>query len=280
MHGWMEDAVCLLTDGCSPVGRELAVSLAKMDATVVIVAADAKEGAAALAEIQQRSCNRRVELRVTDLATRDEVTELAADFLCDHDRLDVLVNNAEIVAGQRALTVDGWEATLAINHLAPFLLTKLLLGQRKPSASPLRIVNVAAGSPAQQLDLHNLNSDRTFHSADAHAATKLMNVLFSSELARRTAGTNVTSNCVHLGAALPFFSSARTRSLGPLWLATSPLLEGVSGKYFVKMKEARSPDVALAQRLWTLTEQFVGQNAMPQPIAAELRFLAENPAFG
>jgi len=275
----MEGQVCLLTDGVSAVGRQLAVCLAKMDATVVVVAKDATQGAAARAEIVGRSGSTRVEVQVCDLSSRDDVTELATDFLCDHDRLDVLINNAELMPVARVRTVDGWESCLAVNHLAPFLLTRLLL-QQLPSSAPLRIVNVASGHHAQRLDLNDLNGVTAFHPARAYAATRLMNVLFTYELARRTEGTRITVNCVQPRPTLPL---VKARAIGPLYLATSALLEDVSGKYFVQMKQARSADAsydpALAVRLWNLSAQFVEQDASPQSFPIPSPFVARSPAF-
>ncbi len=281
MHGWMEDQVCLLTDGVTPVGKELAVSLAKMDARVVLVSPDARRGAVARDEVAQRSGGK-VSVLIADLASRDDVTELAANFLCDHDRLDVLVNNAERVPTQRTLTVDGWESTFAVNHLAPFLLTRLLMQQLK-TTEPMRIINVVSGAHAESLSLEDLNGNRSFDPAKAYAATKLMNLLFTYELARRTEGTRVTVNAVHPGVSLPMFALPKARAVGPLFLATSALLEDVSGQYFVKMKQARSAlasyDPALAVRLWNLSAQFVELNSAPMPNPVRSLFVARSPAY-
>ncbi len=211
MHGWMEDRVCVVTDAAGPAGHALAVSLAKMDATVVAVVGNAAEGAAVRARIAAASGSARVETLEGSLATRDGVVELASDFLAAHDRLDVLVNNAQ------APTIDG-----------AFHLTTLLL-DHVPRVGAKRVVNVV-GAPEQRLDLE----------------------VFTYELARRTQGTPVTVNCVNARGGL--WPSARRQAVGPLFLATSAAVEGVTGRYFVGMRETRSPaasfDRARARQLW------------------------------
>jgi retinol dehydrogenase-14 len=218
---------------------------------------------------------------VADLSSLAAVRGLAAETLDRFQRLHVLINNAGLVHRDRILTADGFEETFQVNHLAPFLLTSLLVARLQASA-PARIVNVASGAhKAARLDLDDLQLARRYNGLLAYANSKLANVLFTYELAKRLAGTGVTVNAVHPGGvSTGIWREARRGLLRPLTavfvrtlksaargaepvvrLAAAPELEGVTGRYFDRMKEAassaRSHDAQLAARLWSASEEMV-----------------------
>lgn len=272
----------LLTGGTSGIGREAAVALARRGARVVLVGRDPGRIAEAVADVQARSGSAEVSHLLCDFSSQAEIRRLAEAVLAHHDRLHVLVNNAGAVNKTRRLTVDGIETTFAVNHLGYFLLTHLLRGLLVRSA-PARVVTVASiGHRSGTLDFADLGYERGYRVMRAYARSKLANVLFAAELARRLAGTGVTSNSLHPGrVATHIWSGAptwtkpliflllRPTMLSPakgaetvVQLAASPELEGVTGKYFEKgVPVAPSPlaqDEALARRLWEVSEEMVG----------------------
>jgi retinol dehydrogenase 14 len=197
------------------------------------------------------------------------------------DRIDVLINNAGFVAGRRGTTEDGFEEVFAVNHLAPFLLTNLLLGKLTASA-PARVITVTSDAhTAAKLDLDDLHLEREWDSWRSYSNSKLANILFTRELARRTAGTGVTANCAHPGVvrtgfgrdatpllriglvfARPFLLSPERGASTVVYLATSPDVADATGGYYVK-SQLREPskaaqDEATAQRLWELSEELTG----------------------
>ncbi len=281
----MKDKVCLVTGITSGIGKVTARELAKKGATVVCVARDASRGQAAVDEIKKATGNESVSLLVGDLSSQADIRRIAAAFLKDHDRLHVLVNNAGTMAPERRLTADGVEATFATNQIAYFLLTDLLLGALK-AAAPSRVVSVASTvHKGADLDLDDLGYDRrSFASMSVYGATKLANVLWSAELARRLEGTGVTANCLHPGVIAsglanagpgwmrigiklisPFLLSPDKGAETSLYLATSPDVEKVTGKYFDKKKpvptDARADDPEIRRRLWEICEKMVEKSA-------------------
>ncbi len=272
--GGMDNKTVLITGGTSGIGKATAVALAAMGARVVVTGRNAERGKAAVEEIKKASGNESVELMLADLSVQAEVRRLAEEFLESHDRLDVLVNNAGIVASKRTETPDGLETTFATNHLAPFLLTNLLLDKLKESA-PARIVTVS--SEAQRwgkMDLEDLQSKRKYGGMAVYGMTKLANAMFTRSLASRLTGTGVTANCMHPGAVntnfggkntgpltllfrvfKPFMRSPEQGAETLIWLASDPAVEGVTGKYFADRKEI-SPsklanDPVALEKLWT-----------------------------
>ncbi len=249
-----------------------------LGATVVMVCRDAGRGQAALAQIKAESGNPAVELMVADLSSEAAIHKLAANYRSAHDRLHVLVNNAGIVAPQRVLTEDGIEQTFAVNYLAPFLLTILLLDVLKASA-PARIVNVTSSAESfGKIDFDDLTLKQNYSSMRAYAQSKLANVLFTYELARQLAGAGVTVNCLNPGAVRtkgplnmggwfglmarlirPFALSPEQGAQPIIYLVTSKEVEGVSGQYYEKMRPKQSSkqsyDTALARRLWDVSAQ-------------------------
>ena len=290
----MAGRVCLITGASNGIGKETAVGLAARGARVIMVARDPARGEAALADVRDRSASGDVELLLADLASLDEVRRLAREVRDRHDRLHVLVNNAGAFNSQRSETKDGFETTFGVNHLAHFLLTAELLDVVRASA-PARIVNVSSAAHiGARLDFDDLQSQRHYGGMRAYGKSKLANVLFTYELARRLEGTGVTANAVHPGVVLTGFGRNNTGLMGlgfevfhifarpflltpergadtTIYLASSPGVEGVTGKYFVKRVAVPSTpssyDEATQKRLWEVSEQLVHQKA-PAPESA------------
>jgi NAD(P)-dependent dehydrogenase (short-subunit alcohol dehydrogenase family) len=277
----MAGKICMITGANSGIGLVTARELADRGAALVLVCRDRARGEAALAEIKARSGNDGVELMLCDLASQRSIREFAEEFKRTHDRLDVLVNNAGVYIRNRTVVEGNLETTFAVNHLAYFLLTNLLLDVIEPSASA-RIINVASGAHTYgRMDFDNLQGEKSYSGVRAYTNSKLANVLFTYELARRLKATSVTANCLHPGAvatsifrALPKFveSLIKMMTLSPekgaetsIHLAASPEVEGVTGKYFVKKTETRSSPESYnedtARKLWTVSERLTGLEA-------------------
>jgi NAD(P)-dependent dehydrogenase (short-subunit alcohol dehydrogenase family) len=258
--------------------------LPKLDGTVVIVSRDRDKGEAALLEIRTRSGNKNIDSMVADLSSQDSVRELAHDFKARYKKLHVLINNAGIFLPKRMPTVDGLETTFATNHLGHFLLTNLLLDILKASA-PSRIINLTSSAHyGTEIDFDDLEGEKKYSGYHAYSQSKLANVLFTYELAKRLDGTGVTVNCLHPGvvrtgfgkdqgglmsvlvrAGSPFMMSPDRAARAAIYLATSPELEGVTGKFFSKGKErkssAQSYDVTSADRLWKVSAELTKLDA-------------------
>jgi NAD(P)-dependent dehydrogenase (short-subunit alcohol dehydrogenase family) len=280
-NGTVNRKTCVVTGANSGIGKEIARGLAAEGARVLMVARDRERGEAARAEVAPSTENQAVELVVCDLASQHQVRELSATILDRCDRLDVLVNNAGVTLGKRILTEDGLETTFAVNHLAPFLLTNLLLDKLKAS-TPSRIVTVASDAHrGATIDFDDPGGERGYSAWRAYCQSKLANILFTGELARRLRGTGVTGTCLHPGVVRtgfgrqgPAFIRIGTRIAGmfllspkkgadtAVWLASSPAVEGASGGYYEKRRltkpspAARDPETAI--RLWQLSERLTG----------------------
>jgi retinol dehydrogenase-14 len=280
-NGGMGGKTVLITGGTSGIGKATAVAMAAMGANVVVVGRNQERGGAAVEEIKAQSHNESVELMLADLSVQAEVRGLAEEFLERHDRLDVLVNNAGLVQSKRTETPDGIETTLAINHLAPFLLTNLLLGCLEQSA-PSRVITVS--SEAQRwgtMNFEDMQSRRKYRGFPVYGMTKLAKIMFTYELAERLDGTGVGANCLHPGSVgtnfgqnnrgamalffrtfKPFMRSPEQGADTLIWLASSPEVDGVSGKYFSDRKEIEAKkvayDPAARRRLWEISEDLTG----------------------
>jgi NAD(P)-dependent dehydrogenase (short-subunit alcohol dehydrogenase family) len=273
----MTAKTCLISGGNSGIGKATALGLAKTGATVVIVCRSKERGEAALAQIIVKGGNRNVELMLADMSSQDSIRRLASDFKAGHEKLHLLVNNAGVYLTRRTTTVDGLESTFAINHLGPFLLTNLLLDLLMSSA-PSRIVNVTSDAHnGAKVNFEDLQGEKKFSGWQAYGQSKLAMILFTHELAKRLEGTGVTVNSAHPGVVRtnfaknnglvtfgfrllrPFFISPETAARRILYVATSPELEGVTGKYFTKMHAAKSSQESYsddsAERLWHISEQ-------------------------
>jgi len=222
--GAMGEKVCLITGATSGIGKATAMGLASMGASVVMVGRDRGRGEAALAEIKTKSANASVDLMLADLSSQEEIRRLAHEFKDTYPRLDVLINNAGVIRSKRVTTADGIEMTFAVNHLAPFLLTDLLLDVLKASA-PSRIVNVASGEQRNgTIDFDDLQGENGYKGAKAYGQSKLATVLFTYELARRIEGTGVTANCVHPGVVGTNLGSGVSGVFGFMVRALTPLM--------------------------------------------------------
>jgi NAD(P)-dependent dehydrogenase (short-subunit alcohol dehydrogenase family) len=278
----MQGKICMITGANSGIGKATALGLAQMGATVVLVSRDRARGEEAQNEIKAKSGNHAIDLLLADLSSQQSIRQLAEDFKQRYTRLHVLINNAGIFALTRRETVDGLEMTLAVNVLAPFLLTNLLLDVIKASA-PARIVNVSSDQQeSNYLKLDDLQSKKSYRPMRAYAQSKLAVVLFTYELALRLEGTGVTANCLHpgfvatniaqRGLVLParlatklifrFGTSPEKGAKTSLYLATSPDVEGVTGKYFEKSVPRKSAslsyDTSLQQQLWKVSAELTG----------------------
>ncbi len=195
----LSEKIIMVTGANSGIGKEAVLQLAERGARVVMVCRNRERGEPALAEIKAKSGNDTLELMTADFESQQQIRDLADEYKRTHDRLDVLVNNAGLYLSKRHETEDGIEATWAVNHLAPFLLTNLLLDVIKGSA-PARIVTVASDAHrAGTLDFDDLEMKEKYRWIAAYAQSKLANVLFTYELARRLEGSGVTATCMHPG---------------------------------------------------------------------------------
>jgi len=285
-NGELRDRVIVITGGNAGIGKETAVGLAQKGATVVITARDQQRGAAALEEIRGRTGrdDERLVVMPLDLASFASIRAFASDLLDRSDRLDVLVNNAGLVLRQRRETADGFEMTFGVNHLGHFLLTDLLLDRLRAGESA-RIVNVSSDAHKQArngLDFDDLQSTRRYRGFAVYSKSKLANILFTRELARRLDGTNVTVNALHPGFAAsrfgrdgdtgrlgdvamlvtrPFAINAAQGALTSIHVASSPDVDGITGQYFSKCALATpsraAQDDDAARRLWDASEQLI-----------------------
>ena len=278
----MKDKICLITGANRGIGKSAARELARLGARVVMVCRDPQLGQAAREGIMQDTGNLAVELLTADLSDLEEVRRLAEAYQARHNTLHVLVNNAGVVKRHRVITPDGHETTFAVNHLAPFLLTGLLLDTLKAGA-PARIVNVNSMVHRWgRIDFDDLTGQARYGMHRAYNQAKLANLLFTRELARRLDPAGVTVNAVHPGMVAtdfgreytgltglmanrfwrPFMKSPARGADTVVYLASSPEVEEVSGRYFANRKARRpsraSRNLKLARRLWEVSEELVG----------------------
>jgi NAD(P)-dependent dehydrogenase (short-subunit alcohol dehydrogenase family) len=280
MDSHMQGKVCLVTGSNSGIGKVTARELARLGATVVMLCRDRTKGEAARAEIRAASGNEQVDLVLADLSSLANVRQAATEIAAKYPRLHVLIHNAGGVNSVRRVTPDGLEATFVANYLAPFLLTEQLLEIVKVSA-PARIINVSSmAHQSGKIDFDDLQCARRYSTWKAYSQAKLALILYTYEMARRLEGSGVTVNALHPGVIAsnfdkgmggfyrfgwkmmtPFLSNVERGAQTTLYLATSPEVEGVSGKYFARRKESRSSrisyDEEVRQRLWRVSEELL-----------------------
>jgi retinol dehydrogenase-14 len=281
MSGPMAGKTVLITGATSGIGRATALGLARMGAHLAITGRDRGRTEDAAREIRAAG-GEQVDVLVADLSSQSEVRRLAEEVLHSLSRIDVLINNVGGYWDTRHVTVDGLERTFALNHLAPFLLTNLLLDKLKQSA-PARVVTVSSNAHAAgRIDFGDLQGERSYSGARAYSQSKLANILFSYELARRLLATSVTANALHPGLVntsfgaedpagvqkllvpllRPFMKSPARGAATSIHLASAPDLQRVTGRYFANSKPTRSSkpsfDEAVAARLWQVGGDLVG----------------------
>lgn len=273
--------VCLITGATSGIGKVTARELARKGARLVIVSRNQLKCENTIASIRDETGNKDIEYMVADLSSQDQIRQLARGFLDRYDHLDVLVNNAGAIFLSRDVSVDGIEMTWALNHLNYFLLTNLLLDTLKASASA-RIINVASTAHrGAKINFDDLQGGHHYNGMQAYSQSKLANILFTYELARRLEGTQVTANALHpgfvasgfaknngglvrlgMGVVQLFAISPEKGAETSIYLASSPEVEGVSGSYFVKKQAVRSDPASYneetAQKLWQVSEAMTG----------------------
>ncbi len=272
----MKDKIVMITGANSGIGKAASLALAKMGATVVMVARNKEKGEAARSEIMRESQNDTVDLLLADLSSLESLRQLAAEFERRYSKLHVLINNAGLFNQRRHVTTDGYENTFATNYLAPFLLTNLELNLLRRSA-PSRIVNVSSvGHYNGHINFDDLNLEKEYGGWKAYGQSKLALVLFTHELARKLQGTGVTVNSLHPGTvatniwtrpfgpagfimALPklFMKSPEQGAQTIVYLASSPDAKNLNGEYLEKLKVKKSSDESydeeIAQRLWDVS---------------------------
>jgi len=277
----MKNKICIITGATSGMGLATATSLAGMGAILGLVCRDKTKGEAIVKSIIDKTKNNKIELFVADLSSLAEIRKLAIEIKAKFPVIDVLVNNAGAINQERIETVDGFELSFAVNHLAYFLLTNLILENLK-AAPKARIVSTASeASRMGKINFDDLQLKKSYSSIKSYGQSKLANIMFTYELARRLEGSNISANCLHPGGVKTGFAGEmkgftgfmwkmftpllRTAEKGAetiIWLASSPEVEGVSGKYFKDKKEIRSIkpsyNTEAQKKLWAISEQLTG----------------------
>ena len=284
----LESKNCLITGSTSGIGKEIAIGLAKMKANVVLVGRNKAKCQATLEEIWRNTSidtnKNRVSYLLADLSSQASIHQLAKEFLDRYESLDILINNAGVFLSRRFTTVDGIEYTFAVNHLAPFLLTNLLF-ERIKASSPSRIITTSSvAHRGARINFDNLQFEKgRYNGVKAYRQSKLANILFTTELARRSRGSGVTSNCFHPGGVRtnlvqsspwyyrliwaiidPFLVSPKKGADTAIYLASSSEVDNISGKYFVNRRPegplGLADDHDAAARLWKVSEELTRYN--------------------
>lgn len=291
MHG----KIVMITGANSGIGKETAKVLAEKGATIILICRNKERGEATLKELKEKTKSNKFELYLADLADPNAIQRVVAQFREKYDKLDVLINNAGLVLSKRIVTPLGYEKTFAVNHLGHFLLTNLLLDLLIESA-PSRIINVSSGvHTSANLNFDDINLSSGFRSIRAYANSKLANLLFTYELARRLEGTGVTVNALHPGfvrsnfgrrgrkryvrilfdIARIFAISVEKGAKTSIYLASSPEVKDVTGKYYYKSKPVKSSkasyDREAQKKLWQLSKEAFKDKPILLPRIAELK---------
>jgi NAD(P)-dependent dehydrogenase (short-subunit alcohol dehydrogenase family) len=281
MSDILQGRVCIVTGASSGIGRATAQEFARMGATVALVCRNPERAEAVRNEIHTATGNEAIQVLLADLSAQAEIHRLAQELLDRYPQIHILINNAGVLNRERTTTVDGIETVFAVNHLAYFLLTHLLL-ERLAASGSARIINVASAAHRWgNLDFEDLQNAREYRAMRVYGQSKLCNILFTRELARWITSTEVTANCLHPGgvatglgwnngwwavliakALQPFLRTPEQGTDTVVYLATSPAVEAVSGKYFVDCHEIQpSPaaqDDGAAKRLWQISAELTG----------------------
>ena len=267
----MNAKTILVTGATDGIGKQTAIELARRGWKVLIHGRDKARGAKVLDEINRDNCNENLVLYLADFSSFADVKRMADEIKREQDNLHVLVNNAGTFSKDKLITKDGLEMSFAVNHLAPFLLTMLLLDLLKASA-PARIINVSSGAHRNitEVDFGNLQAEKYYDGFEAYGLSKLGNVLFTNELAKRLAGSGVTANSLHPGVISTKMQRASYNLDGAdveegartsIYLATSPEVEGITGKYYSRMVEKPTSDLAqdkkLQEKFWKISEELL-----------------------
>jgi NAD(P)-dependent dehydrogenase (short-subunit alcohol dehydrogenase family) len=281
----MAGKVALITGGTGGIGKATAIGLATMGARVAITGRDLARAEQAASDVRTASANQAVDAFAADMSSQAEVRRLAVAVLDAYPRLDVLVNNVGGFWAHRHATADGLERTFALNHLASFLLTNLLLDRLKASA-PARVVTVSSGAQSMgRIDFNDLQGARNYSGQRAYNQSKLANIMFTNELAHRLEGTGVTANSVHPGVvrtnfgaedqawfftvisrvARPLLKTPAKGARTSIYLASSPEVDGISGRFFVnrmpKTPNRIAYDRKITARLWDVSTDLVGMTS-------------------
>lgn len=269
----MRDKTCVITGANSGIGLETARGLARLGARVLLVCRDRRKGEAARRELLQSTGNGQIHLLIADLASLEAVRRLAEEIQATCPRLDVLIHNAGLMCKTRQVSADGHEMQFAVHFLAPFLLTDLLLDRLKHSA-PARVILVSSRlHQFARIRFDDLQCRKQYRLTRAYGQSKLAMLHYGYELAARLRGTGITVNALHPGVVAtniglpewlaPFLATPEQGARTSVRLASAPELEKVTGKYFVRGKEAkssrRSHDRAVGRRLWAVAEQLCGK---------------------
>jgi NAD(P)-dependent dehydrogenase (short-subunit alcohol dehydrogenase family) len=272
----------LVTGGTNGIGKAAAMALARMGAEVVIVGRNRALAESTVAEIKRETGNQKIEALIADLSVQADVRKVAAEFLASNRSLHILLNNAGAMFPARTESIDGIEMTFALNHLGYFLLTELLL-ERLQQSAPARIVNVASMAhrgASNGINFDDIEGKNNYAAFGAYGQSKLANILFTRELAKRLQGSNVTVNCLHPGFVAtrfahanliyniamflmrPFQRSIAKGSETSIYLCVSPEVANISGEYFADCKIATTTvhgrDDNAAKKLWDISERMVG----------------------
>jgi NAD(P)-dependent dehydrogenase (short-subunit alcohol dehydrogenase family) len=265
----MKNKIILITGSTDGIGKQTALELAEMGASVIVHGRDPERTRNAAAEIMESAGNPSIDFIVADFSSLQEVKKLSDQLHEKCDQLDVLINNAGVYIRQKEYSKDGFEMTFAVNHLAHFLLTHLVMDLIK-NAKGSRIINVASMAHAHEMDFDNLQAEKFFDGYTAYSLSKLCNILFTNELAHRLDGTGVTVNCLHPGVIKTKLlrvgwgmggSSLESGSKTSVYLASSSDVEKVTGEFFANSRPATSTqishDIDVQQKLWQMSERLV-----------------------
>ena len=282
----LEGKTCLITGSTSGIGKEIAIALAKMKANIVLVGRNKAKCQATLEEIQRNALidtnSNQISYLLADLSSQASIHQLAKEFSDTYESLEILLNNAGVFLSRRLSTVDGIEYTFAVNHLAPFLLTNLIF-ERIKASTPSRIITTSSvAHRGAHINFDDLQFERRrYNGVEAYRQSKLANILFTKELARRSRANGVTSNCFHPGGVRtnlvqnspwyykliwaiisPFLVSPKKGADTAVYLASSSELDEISGEYFVNRKPVGISELAddqdTAARLWKISEELTG----------------------